>query len=172
MSKITVISNGDGYAYVTNPDPLDGEDFQIICVPSTGETLEDLVAVDANGYSVALYVQPTQTLTWNDTWITLEITATFSTPAITFQIDGDGTAEASDYHPEQGDTVTLTVTPDPRNKIVSIVAYDENGDYFTFDPVEEQDFVWEYETLEIFVTFDKKGLPHRMPIWMYPYLKY
>ena len=50
--------------------------------------------------------------------------------------------------------------------------YDENGNMITFDPIPEQDFTWEYETLDIIVTFAKKGLPHRMPIWMYPYLRY
>ena len=102
MSKITVISNGDGYAYVTNPDPLDGMDFDLICTPFTGEMLIDIVAYDANGYSVALYVQPTQTITWNDTWVTLEITVTFSTPAITFQIDGDGTANIDENKDTKG----------------------------------------------------------------------
>ena len=171
MSKIDVVTVGNGTAYVDIPDPFDGETVTLQCDPDTDEQLLDIEAWDANGYSIALYVQPTQTFLWDDTWISMTIKVTFSVPKINIYITGDGTASVDDDHPDTGDTVTLTITPDPRRKIESVIAYDENGNLIQLQNATTQTFTWNYDSMDIYITFVKKGLPHRMPIWMYPYLR-
>ena len=167
MSKIDVYSTGGGTAWVSNPDPVDGEDVILNAIPNTGATLDDIVAFDIGGYPVALYVQQQQTITWRDSYVKLSIYVTFSEPKIHIYIDGDGTAYVSNEYPVSGETVTLYCEPDARRRIASITAEDENGNIITFPNRKEQDFIWQYTTLDIFVKFGKE-FEHNMPIWMYP----
>ena len=167
MSKIDVYSTGGGTALVSNPDPVNGEDVILNAIPNTGATLDDIVAFDIGGYPVALYVQQQQTITWRDSYGKLSIYVTFSEPKIHIYIDGDGTAYVSNEYPVSGETVTLYCDPDTRRTIKSIVGYDENGNIITFSNKKEQEFIWTYDTLDIYVTFGKE-LEHHMPIWMYP----
>lgn len=165
MPKIEVIVSGYGTAYVNDPDPLTGEPVTLYCIPDEGESLEDIQAWEEHGYSVALPVQEEVTFTWN--YESMQIYVYFSSPAITITIEGDGTATVSNDNPTTGEIVTLTCQPDSRRKIKSIVGYDENGNVVTFQNKTVQTFVWQYQTLEIIVTF-KKVRTDRMPIWMYP----
>ncbi len=166
MALITVISTGDGTAWVDNPNPAPNDTVTLTCQPfAGGATLEDIEARDGGGYSVALAVVPVQTFTW--AYDTLTITVTFSTPKVNITIDGDGSAYVDTDYPTAGQTVTLTVTPDTNGKIKSIIGYDENGNMITFRNAKVQTFTWNYQSLDIFVTFKNKA-SHRMPIWEYP----
>ena len=167
MSKIDVYSTGGGTAWVSNSDPADGETVTLNAVPVSGATLDDIEAFDIGGYPVAIYVQQQQQITWYDSYGKLSIYVTFSEPKIHIYIDGDGTAYVSNEYPVSGETVTLYCEPDVRRRVKSVVGYDENGDIITFSNKKEQDFIWTYDTLDIYVTFGKK-LEHHMPIWMYP----
>lgn len=75
---IYVNSSGNGTAYVSNPNPADGETVTLYAIPSSGATLLDLIAVDDGGYSIAISVQEQQQITYRAYWINMYVTATFS----------------------------------------------------------------------------------------------
>lgn len=75
---ITVSSEGNGYAYVNNPSPMDGETVTLYCVPDAGETLDDVTARDINGYAIALATTTEQTFTYQDSWVEMYIHVVFS----------------------------------------------------------------------------------------------
>ena len=165
MSAIEVVVSGGGYAWVDNPNPSQGDTVTLTCVPFTGAQLEDIYAYEEHGYSVALYVQEIQTFEW--AYQSMTIYVEFTEPKIHIYIDGDGTAVVSNEYPTTGETVTLTCVPDMGKRVKKIEGYDENGNPVTFRRLKEQDFVWNYQSLDIYVTFGRR-IPHRMPIEMYP----
>ena len=75
---ITVSSEGNGYAYVNNSNPTDGETVTLYCVPDAGETLDDVTARDINGYAIALATTTEQTFTYQESWVEMYISVVFS----------------------------------------------------------------------------------------------
>lgn len=82
---ITVISTGNGIAYVSNSEPSIGETVTLYCEPDEGETLLDVYAVDLGGHSIALAVQLVQTFVYNydGMIITVEFSGTPTPPTPT-----------------------------------------------------------------------------------------
>lgn len=78
MAKIDVVVSGNGVAYVDDNNPSQGQSVTLTCIPDTGETLDDILAWDSGGHSIALYVQQSQTFTWDDAWISMTISVEFS----------------------------------------------------------------------------------------------
>ena len=78
MSNIWVNSTGNGSAYVDNPQPVGGETITLYCTPDPGETLDDVTAVDYQGYSIALATVQQQTFTYQAAWNDMTITVAFS----------------------------------------------------------------------------------------------
>ena len=172
MSKIDIVVVGNGTATVSNYDPLDGEAVTLTCTPDSGETIIDIEAWDSTSHSIALGLVPVQTFTWSDAWVAMTIQVQFSNvtlPKIHIIVNGDGTAYVSDDRPNTGDTVTLTCVPDPRRRLKSITAVDENGNPVPMLQQNIQTFTWNYMSMIITVDFEKRSL-HRMPIYEYPLL--
>ena len=160
MSNIYVISLGNGYAYVYNPNPNNGDVINIYADPDPGETLLYLTMVDQNGYSIAIYVQQIQTLTYNSSWGDCTITATFSHDVITVNTDGNGTAYVDDYSPHNGDTVTLYTSPNPHYILDHIECSDLNGNILWTSTTDTTQFIYDssWGDIIIDVYFDKKWL--------------
>lgn len=79
MAIVDVYASGNGVAYVDNPNPYDGDSVTLYAEPYTGETLDDIVAVDQQGHSIALSPSTQiQTFTYRSSWGTVSITVTFS----------------------------------------------------------------------------------------------
>ena len=78
MSNIFVNVTGNGYAYVTNPTPSDGDIVTLYATPDTGETLDDIIAIDSGGHSIALAVTQSQTFIYRAAWGDVSITVVFS----------------------------------------------------------------------------------------------
>lgn len=78
MSNIYVNSSGNGYAYVDNSSPVQGDNVTLYCVPDPGETLDDVTATDYQGYSIALATTPVQSFIYQDAWQDMTIYVTFS----------------------------------------------------------------------------------------------
>lgn len=170
MSDIWVEYEGGGTAWVNNNHPNIGEEVTLYAIPFTGATLDDIQAWDEHGYSVALYVQEEQTFICNSQTITIHVT--FSEPKIHIYIDGNGSAYVTNEYPSFSEVVTLYIDPMAGYKIMRVVGYDENGNTVRFSNRKIQSFMWNYQTLDIYITIrvdnnQKKG----MPIWMYPRLR-
>lgn len=75
---ITVVTIGNGTAYVSDANPSDGQTITVYAYPNTGESLDDLYAVDQDGHSIALLLQQVQPLTYRAAWGDVTITAEFS----------------------------------------------------------------------------------------------
>ena len=170
MANIWVQYTGDGTAWVSNPTPNIGEQITLYAIPADGATLDDIEAWDEYGYSVALYVQEEQDFICNSNTITIQVT--FSEPKIHIYVDGNGTASVSNRYPSVSEIVTLYIDPMPRQRILSVIGYDENGNVVRFRNRKVQSFMWTYQTLDIYITIriDNK-IDKRMPIWMYPRLR-
>ena len=78
MAKIDVVVSGNGVAYVDDDNPSQGQSVTLTCIPDTGETLEDVLAWDSGGHSIAAPVQPVWTFTWDETWVAMTISVEFS----------------------------------------------------------------------------------------------
>ena len=80
MSKIDVIVVGNGIAYVSNSDPVDGEIVTLTCTPDTGETIDDVEAWDSTSHPVAFAPVGSQDFVWYDSTYggALTIKVTFS----------------------------------------------------------------------------------------------
>lgn len=79
MATITVYSSGNGYAYVDNSSPVQGDIITLYAIADTGETINDIYAVDQYGYSIAL--DPTlwqQQFTYQNYYGNITITVQFS----------------------------------------------------------------------------------------------
>lgn len=79
MGFIDVIVSGNGQAWVDNPNPSNNDWVTLNAYPYAGETLDDIIAVDQHGYSIAL--DPTlsqQQFQYDETWGTVTISVTFS----------------------------------------------------------------------------------------------
>ena len=173
MPKIDINVVGYGVAPVSNYDPVDGETVVLDCIPDSGEILLDIEAWDSQGYSVALAVQLTQSFTWTDAYGSMTIKVTFS-PRIRITINGEGRAWVSNENPVTGETVTLYARNELKSILSDIQAYDENGNPVYLATAYNQDFTWQYQTLDIIVTFVYYGggKKRHMPIWMYPILRH
>lgn len=82
MAKIDVIVEGNGYAYVDDDNPEPNQLVTLDGSPDAGETLDDILAWDSDGHSIALYAQLPQTFNWNAAWgaMTIKVVFTGSTP--------------------------------------------------------------------------------------------
>lgn len=78
MSEIFVLTSGNGYAYVDNAYPFEGDTVTLYAYPDTGETLDDVYAYESHGYSVALAVTQEQSFTYHESWGDLTIYVFFS----------------------------------------------------------------------------------------------
>ena len=91
MSKIDVVVFGNGIAYVSNSDPVDGETVTLTCEPDTGETIDDVEAWDSSAHPVAFAPVQSQSFVWYDSTYggAMTIKVTFSgsptppTPTVT-----------------------------------------------------------------------------------------
>lgn len=83
MNEIFVTWTGDGTAYVDNYYPNEGDTITLTCIPDPHCTLDDILATDSHGYSIALYVTEIQTFTYHVALGNVTIDVTFSdTPFI------------------------------------------------------------------------------------------
>lgn len=80
MAKIDVLITGNGTAYVDNDDPNIGDIVTLYCDPVVGETLDDVIAWDEHGYSIALATVAVQSFTWNYGAMTISVTFSGTTP--------------------------------------------------------------------------------------------
>ena len=76
MVYITV--TGNGVAYVDDYDPVNGQAITLICRPGEDYTLDNIIAEDANGHSIAVSVTQQQTIIYQSSWGALFINAIFS----------------------------------------------------------------------------------------------
>lgn len=79
MAFIDVIVSGNGSAWVDNNTPHNNEWVTLNAYSYAGETLDDIVAVDQYGHSIAL--DPTlnqQQFQYDSSWGDVTITVTFS----------------------------------------------------------------------------------------------
>lgn len=76
MGQINVNVTGNGTAYVSNSTPMDGESVTLYAYPDSGETLDDVYAIESHGYSVA--IAPEQPFIYSESWGTLDIYVVFS----------------------------------------------------------------------------------------------
>ena len=79
MSNIYVVTTGNGTAYAT-PSVIfnTGETFDLYANADPGATLDDITAREQHGWSIAVYTQPAQTITYNADWGDVTIYVTFS----------------------------------------------------------------------------------------------
>jgi len=84
QNTIHVSYSGNGTAYVSKVHPEDGESFTLYAHPASGETLIDIRAWDANGYSIAMEQTEEWSYTYNAGWGThISISVEFSgTPPV------------------------------------------------------------------------------------------
>ena len=83
MAQVFVQSFGDGFCYVDNEAPTEGEDITITCVPYGVSDLEEVQAWTSYDEPIALDPQATtQTITYRSAWRNVYIEAYFtgSTP--------------------------------------------------------------------------------------------
>ena len=79
MGYISVsIIQGSGTAYVSNPTPSDGEQVTIYAYPDSGQTLDDIEALDSGGHYIAVYVQQVQPFVYHDSYGSVSIYVSFS----------------------------------------------------------------------------------------------
>ena len=78
MGHVYLNPQGNGYAYVDNPTPSDGEQFTIYCIPDPGETLDDVRAFDSHDYPVAIITAQQIPMTFRDSWGSLYVDIYFS----------------------------------------------------------------------------------------------
>lgn len=78
MSNITVISVGDGTAYVDNEHPNDGEIFTLYSDPIPMGALDDIQATESHGYYIALPVQSPLPITYQSAWGDVQIVVIFA----------------------------------------------------------------------------------------------
>lgn len=79
MGQIIVSWSGNGTAYVDDTMPEPNQLVTLYCIPDQGATLDDIVATDSGGYSIAL--DPTltqQSFRYNSAWGTMFIGVQFS----------------------------------------------------------------------------------------------
>lgn len=83
---IDVIASGNGTAYVDNPVAGPGDSFTLYAYPDPGSELEDITAIDANGYYIAMQQTEEWTYTYQSgygAYITIFVTFTGGTPPVT-----------------------------------------------------------------------------------------
>ena len=78
MSYIWVSHTGNGIAYVDNASPLDGDNVTLYATPDSGETLQDIYALDSGGHYIAMSVTQVQTFTYHSSWGDVSIYVEFS----------------------------------------------------------------------------------------------
>lgn len=78
MAKINVSYSGNGTAYIDDANPEPNQTVTLYAIPDAGETLDDIVATDSQGYSIALAVTQQQSFSYNSAWGNISIVVTFS----------------------------------------------------------------------------------------------
>lgn len=78
MAKIDVVVSGNGIAYIDDNNPEPNQVVTLTCTPDAGETLDDILAWDSTGHSIAMYVQEVQSFAWNPDWVSMTISVEFS----------------------------------------------------------------------------------------------
>ena len=68
MGQVFLNPNGNGTAYVDNPNPNDGERFTIHSIPDPGETLDDIRAFDSHDYPIAIPTAQTVSMIFRASW--------------------------------------------------------------------------------------------------------
>lgn len=74
---IIVNSNGPGYAYVSNPNPSDGETVTLECIPNFKYEVTAIDAIDENGNIIPMIVDIQQTFVYQASWGVLTIDVYF-----------------------------------------------------------------------------------------------
>ena len=74
---ITVNYSAGGYAYVSNPNPSDGDTVTLECIPDFKYEIIDIIATDENGNVIPLIIDIQQTFTYDDSWGVVTIDVTF-----------------------------------------------------------------------------------------------
>ncbi|MBR3599700.1 MAG: hypothetical protein IKL53_07455 [Lachnospiraceae bacterium] len=74
---IIVNSNGFGYAYVSNPNPSDGESVTLECIPNNHYEVTAIDAYDEWGNQIPMIVDIQQTFIYDANWGTLTIDVYF-----------------------------------------------------------------------------------------------
>ena len=82
MSDIFVNTYGNGYAYVDNSTPSDGDTITLWCNEDPGEQLLDVQARESHGYAVALATTNIQSFIYRAIWgdLTIDVYFSGSTP--------------------------------------------------------------------------------------------
>ena len=78
MGQVFLNPNGNGTAYVDNPNPNDGERFTIHSIPDPGETLDDIRAFDSHDYPIAIPTAQTVSMIFRASWGNLYVDIYFS----------------------------------------------------------------------------------------------
>lgn len=78
MGNVFLNPNGNGTAYVDNPNPNDGERFTIHSIPDPGETLDDIRAFDSHDYPIAIPTAQTVSMIFRASWGNLYVDIYFS----------------------------------------------------------------------------------------------
>lgn len=79
MGQIFMNINGNGYAYVSNNYPIDGERVTLTCVPDPGEILLQVFATDSWDHYIALFPDALQqSFIFRDAWNNMYIEVYFS----------------------------------------------------------------------------------------------
>lgn len=78
MGEIIVSWSGYGSAWVTDTQPEPNQPVTLYAIPDQGATLDDIIATDSQGYSIALDVRQEQTFRYNSAWGTMFIGVQFS----------------------------------------------------------------------------------------------
>lgn len=73
--KIKITIEGDGTAYVSNENPVDGESVTLYCQPDRGRKIKQIVGWDENGNPVLFTPRKQQSFIWD--YMSLEIVVTF-----------------------------------------------------------------------------------------------
>lgn len=86
-NNIIVSCTGNGYAYASPSSVEVGDNFTLYAYAGFGDHIEDIVATDAHGYSVAMAITPEYTYTFNSAWgdyINIHVTFSGETPPPSF----------------------------------------------------------------------------------------
>lgn len=78
MGQVFLQYQGDGYAYVDNYNPVQGDLIHLVCVPDAGAQLLQIVATDSYDHSIAVLQTLDQYITFRSIWNNLYIEVYFS----------------------------------------------------------------------------------------------
>lgn len=78
MSNIFIHIEGNGYAWVTDDTPFDGQRIVLYVRPYDNEELLDITAYDSYDHSIAMRVAQEQSFTFDSSWNNMYINVYFS----------------------------------------------------------------------------------------------